>query len=528
MAGRRSSAGLLVCFLVALSLATLAFLFFSVLLGLPLTSIGDPTSRSSSDSGSGSGNHHLFDDDVLLSLSSNHKPATKRVAMMMGVPAGIDDDVVADIVDDFDNLEDEKQRTGGSHSLLQGDSTADKAADKDTYPRVLVLVLATASAESVERVQSIVRHWPNHPNVDLAIVARGLELDDILTPTAAAEPPAQQRQGKVMFLHVPEEVDVVPRDQLRLKVFAMWQTAANLHGDNYDFFFKVDDDTFVDALALLAMLSHLDASKHVYLGRRAGLVQLPRALAKHIPLSFLVPTEPSHLLFYHGGGGYIVSRPLLQAMSRHLPACTQLPHPWEDAAFAVCVVVAVGAVDLEELPGFDPFVNGKDDRANEKVLDKLQATTETTFKVPSLLLHVSFHSVTPTLAASLAARLRPLHASTPLPRLRAAWRAYMRANRLVYSINAACRDSDGALQAHEQTTCFSNAFLLRPRLLQHFNTESPEYCFPPSDSGVGSRQSASSILTTATESPTIAAASANVLTALEAHKTNANRGHNGG
>ena len=115
--------------------------------------------------------------------------------------------------------------------------------------------------------------------------------------------PAQMTDA-VICLHTP---DVYPP---QLKEFLLWEYYAKFLVDQYDFFLKVDLDTYVNAYHLEHLLRNATSARHaqLYLGKAAmGRAQEIDALGLDLP--------------YCLGLGYVATAPAVRAMAPHIDDC---------------------------------------------------------------------------------------------------------------------------------------------------------------------------------------------------------------
>ncbi|XP_060052813.1 chondroitin sulfate glucuronyltransferase isoform X1 [Erinaceus europaeus] len=87
----------------------------------------------------------------------------------------------------------------------------------------------------------------------------------------------------------------------------MSEALRHLHahfGADYDWFFIMQDDTYVQAPRLAALASHLSSGRDLYLGRAEEFIG-----------------APEQARYCHGGFGYLLSRSLLLRLRPHLDAC---------------------------------------------------------------------------------------------------------------------------------------------------------------------------------------------------------------
>ncbi|XP_053118518.1 chondroitin sulfate glucuronyltransferase isoform X2 [Hemicordylus capensis] len=90
-------------------------------------------------------------------------------------------------------------------------------------------------------------------------------------------------------------------------VWLMYETVRYIHqhfGEDFDWFFVVQDDTYAQAEQVKALLAHLSINQDVYLGRAE---------------EFIAGDEESR--YCHGGFGYLLSRSLLLKLRPHLDGC---------------------------------------------------------------------------------------------------------------------------------------------------------------------------------------------------------------
>ncbi|XP_026154402.1 N-acetyllactosaminide beta-1,3-N-acetylglucosaminyltransferase 2 [Mastacembelus armatus] len=144
---------------------------------------------------------------------------------------------------------------------------------------------------------------------------------------------------------------------LKMHMFIQWTLK---HCPNVTFIFSGDDDVFVNTPALLSYLQSLDASKasQLYVGHVISTATPLRDPTSkyYIPLSFYDGPYPA----YAGGGGFLLSRALLQplySVSRVIPF-----FPIDDVYMALCFM-ALG-VSPEAHAGFQTFDVSEQDREN--------------------------------------------------------------------------------------------------------------------------------------------------------------------
>eukprot|EP00045_Choanoeca_perplexa_P002137 m.23154 g.23154 ORF g.23154 m.23154 type:complete len:812 (-) comp11342_c0_seq1:36-2471(-) len=190
------------------------------------------------------------------------------------------------------------------------------------------------------------------------------------------------------LINLPASLEASGRDGLPKKVKAMWLTVHKQHHAS-DWYFKVDDDTFVYRSRLEKTLSLLRSDLPIVLGRGVN----------------------HGTGFCHGGAGYVYSKGLLEHaapyMERH---CRNmgLSNQWEDLFMHRCLqrVLSVGGVGFSgctsaDFVGFDRvLLNGKNQTANAEVLLSLHKEDPVAFAAT-----VSHHSV----HSPIAELLHPLY-----------------------------------------------------------------------------------------------------------------------
>ncbi|EGD75700.1 hypothetical protein PTSG_07817 [Salpingoeca rosetta] len=179
-------------------------------------------------------------------------------------------------------------------------------------------------------------------------------------------------------LKLPPAIEYSGRNGLPLKVRAMWDDiyTHKMH-PQFEFFLKADDDTFVHRSRLSKLLHTLNPHIPMILGRKAG-----------------GPTG-----FCHGGGGYVLSRGLLDHIGPHLnDVCSNIDmsHPWEDMFMRECIarIMSLGGrgwqtCTSQAFMGFDTlYYNTKNQTLNEQRFQNALKTDK-----PWLQGLTTFHSV---------------------------------------------------------------------------------------------------------------------------------------
>lgn len=90
-------------------------------------------------------------------------------------------------------------------------------------------------------------------------------------------------------------------------VWLMYETIRHLHqhhGNEYDWFYLAQDDTYTQAERIMNLVGHLSAGQDLYMGRAE---------------EFIGGEERAR--YCHGGYGYLLSRSLLARLQPHLDAC---------------------------------------------------------------------------------------------------------------------------------------------------------------------------------------------------------------
>lgn len=158
-------------------------------------------------------------------------------------------------------------------------------------------------------------------------------------------------------------------------------------GQQYDWVFKGDDDTFVSLPQIRRVLREFDSRVPIFLGNNGYGVGC-RGIAPASPFYWQNKgTTPCH-----GGAGYVLSRSLMQLMGPHFLDCSaEWPSSsYEDATMAFCLLrhSGVGCTGMKGDFGWDRYHNAKRD----KVAMKLDALEATPAKLASA---ISFHPVPP-------------------------------------------------------------------------------------------------------------------------------------
>lgn len=123
----------------------------------------------------------------------------------------------------------------------------------------------------------------------------------------------------------------------------MSETLRHLHthfGADYDWFFIMQDDTYVQAPRLAALAGHLSINQDLYLGRTE---------------EFIGAGEQAR--YCHGGFGYLLSRSLLLRLRPHLDGCrgdilSARPDEW----LGRCLIdsLGIGCVSQHQVTPFQP------------------------------------------------------------------------------------------------------------------------------------------------------------------------------
>jgi hypothetical protein len=158
-------------------------------------------------------------------------------------------------------------------------------------------------------------------------------------------------------------------------------------GNQYDFVFKGDDDTFVNVPQMLEYLKAFDPEIPLKLGNNLYGVSC-RGVAPDSPFFW----ENKGGAPCHGGAGYAMSRGLLKIVGPHVLGCSaEFPSTsYEDAKVEFCMMrhAANKCIGMKKEFGWDRYHNAKRDKVAMK-LDNLE-------KIPVILGTAStFHPVPP-------------------------------------------------------------------------------------------------------------------------------------
>ena len=187
-------------------------------------------------------------------------------------------------------------------------------AEKTDRSSSIVYGVLTGRPFHRTRVRALQDGWARH--IANASIVFYSDADDPAVPTVRLTPPANERL-------------------LQLGAWRNFPGLMHLH-DHYpdkEWFFFVDDDTFVFPRNFEALVSRLDARKPHYL----GLYHTPRADLEW---------KEVHLAYASGGAGYVLSRPLLERARAHMDECHKKYVGWAgDIRVGKCLLDVGAAVE---------------------------------------------------------------------------------------------------------------------------------------------------------------------------------------
>eukprot|EP00056_Hartaetosiga_gracilis_P008321 m.118503 g.118503 ORF g.118503 m.118503 type:complete len:826 (+) comp12897_c0_seq1:131-2608(+) len=253
-------------------------------------------------------------------------------------------------------------------------------------PRVLLVILGAPIDSSIERMKAQVNTFVTRPEIDVLFVTSKV------THTMLGVKEADQH--RVKFLALPIELDVVSRNKLPLKMLEAWVRINEEYGGKYDYFFKVDDDTFVNPESVVTMLTHYDKTKPVYLGRRVGT--FPCRICKDLMELHVFAAQVDTRNFFHGGGGYVMSDVLLGMIAPRIAegTCYGYRKKWEDAIVSTCIGQHLGSHHLNLHFGFDPLINNDNQTENvDKILHVFSKNMVYGNQLSLFNMALSFHSI---------------------------------------------------------------------------------------------------------------------------------------
>ncbi|ORY06200.1 hypothetical protein K493DRAFT_404109 [Basidiobolus meristosporus CBS 931.73] len=161
------------------------------------------------------------------------------------------------------------------------------------------------------------------------------ELGSIVSPVDVVfSESADTSEYGISHLPVPD----VSYDDLYKKTFSTFHYLYKHHLNDYEWFMKADDDTFIKIRSLLALLNNpsINASEPLLLGRKGGS-------------------------WCWGGPGYILNRRMLSLMGPYLPYCKKNKrfHGEEDVMFGECMKYALSqALPDYQNPGCQAIPGG--------------------------------------------------------------------------------------------------------------------------------------------------------------------------
>ncbi|XP_061442543.1 chondroitin sulfate glucuronyltransferase [Rhineura floridana] len=121
-------------------------------------------------------------------------------------------------------------------------------------------------------------------------------------------------------------------------VWLMYETVRYIHqhfGGNFDWFFIMQDDTYVQAERVKNLITHLSINQDIYLGRAE---------------EFIGGDEQAH--YCHGGFGYLLSRSLLLKLHPHLDSCrSEILSVRPDEWLGRCIVDFLGIACVSQHQG---------------------------------------------------------------------------------------------------------------------------------------------------------------------------------
>lgn len=266
--------------------------------------------------------------------------------------------------------------------------------------------------------------------------------------------------GAARVIRLPKEAERGGRSALPKKVKHMWAHLYEHFLDEYDWFMKLDDDTFVHKERLLKTLSVFDPTVPLLLGKSyvtrpsSGAVTGPGAMWKDV----------DSLTFCHGGAGYIMSRELLRRVGPHLLESTTVT-ALEDAAIAAACFEVTGArcmnTNLRHFGGIDMVRNSHDQGHILSTVKALELDNRV-----KLALTATVHSVEAEMTRYLYQMYRRMDADTALSETadRLASRDLEKyRSALVASFNCTLSTPVGAAEPRFVAVCMRSALRWKPR-----------------------------------------------------------------
>eukprot|EP00055_Hartaetosiga_balthica_P005831 m.17677 g.17677 ORF g.17677 m.17677 type:complete len:776 (-) comp4820_c0_seq1:335-2662(-) len=299
-----------------------------------------------------------------------------------------DDDMDTSAYTDDDDDDDGVNSMEGAKIEAQLTSQNDFLLESINLPRILVGILGMKQDSSIERIKTQVHTWGTVGNIHVVVVAAGITLQDLNIE------PGSPMSKRVSFLEMEPMYDTPGKHGLYIKVLEMFREFYAQYVNDFDFFMKIDDDTYINPISLQAMLKYYNYDIPVYLGRRVGTLFCHNCRSI-IPPTFTLPEKQKGWHFYHGGGGYLLSSNLLKRWGEklHRGSCKGYDKDWEDATVSICLTELLDIRRLGRRQMFDPFHNeaGQSDNWRQLVNFAKESTTDAI--LPSFLIHVSYHSI---------------------------------------------------------------------------------------------------------------------------------------
>lgn len=215
------------------------------------------------------------------------------------------------------------------------------------------------------------------PQTDLYFVTT----DEVKTPNVIRLPPKAEDGG---------------RGSLPKKVLHMWDHIYQNFGRRYDFYMKIDDDTFVNVPRLLANLERFNPDVPACYGGKRYSAYAPVDGPSHLW------RKMGHAMIAHGGAGYIYSRALLDMIGPKIMSGCFGKEPrvaLEDAKMTGCIYKHTGitciAMHDVDYGGFDAIRNA---HRQDVAAAAIKVQMEDPFQMATL---TTFHSVQSQLMRSL-------------------------------------------------------------------------------------------------------------------------------
>ena len=165
---------------------------------------------------------------------------------------------------------------------------------------------------------------------------------------------------KVEYPHMEEDShdNLWPKMQASVKM--LWDT---YKGKGYDWYYKVDDDSFplIENLRHYLLSPHVQAAqktgKGVYIGRRMNTTDYQNRQPHRVQNNQCRHGEADCCVFNAGGPGYLFDNVALEALARTAHSCRAGIRAGVDDLYVGCCLEAVGvhALDTRDAQGGDRF-----------------------------------------------------------------------------------------------------------------------------------------------------------------------------